>query len=195
MPVLAALLIISAGPAAWINSKILSNKIFVWFGLISYPLYLWHWPLLSFARIIESGSPSREIRIAAVVSSIVLAWLTMKLIEKPFRFGNQRTGLKVATLSGLMFVLGVSGVVVNNMELSQARTLDELSIKRQGTEYAIGNTLAWYRGKDDWLFLGNSHNNTVAKLMLDVVPSKWEIEATKQLFSNIAQEPIEHKSC
>ena len=73
------------------------------------------------------------------------------------------------------------------MEFSQARKLDELSIKRQGTEYAIGNSLAWYRGKNDWLFLGNSHNNTVAKLMLDVVPSKWEIEATKQLFSNIAQ--------
>lgn len=187
VPVLAALLIISAGPAAWINRQILSTKVFVWFGLISYPLYLWHWPLLSFARIIENGTPSREIRVAAVVISIVLAWLTMKLIEKPFRFGNQKTGLKVATLSGLMFAIGVSGFVVNNMGLSQARTLDELSIKRQGWEYQIGNSLAWYRGKGDWLFLGNAYNNTVAKLMLGIVPSKGEIEATKQLFFNIAQ--------
>jgi peptidoglycan/LPS O-acetylase OafA/YrhL len=191
VPVLAALLIISAGPAAWINRQILSTNIFVWFGLISYPLYLWHWPLLSFARIIENGTPSREIRVAAVVISIVLAWLTMKLIERPFRFGNQRTGLKVATLSGLMFAIGVSGFVVNNMGLSQSRTLDELSIKRQGSEYQIGNSLAWYRGKSDWLFLGNTYNNTVAKLMLDIVPSKGEIEATKQLFSNIAQAGVQ----
>lgn len=187
VPVLAALLIILAGPAAWINRQILSTRIFVWFGLISYPLYLWHWPLLSFARIIENGTPGREIRVAAVVVSIVLAWLTMKLIEKPFRFGNQRTGLKVATLSGLMFAIGVSGFVVNNMGLSQARTLDELPIKKQGTEYQIGNSSAWYRGKGDWLFLGNAYDNTVAKLMLDIVPSKGEIESTKQLFSNIAQ--------
>ncbi|WYD81748.1 MAG: acyltransferase family protein [Candidatus Electrothrix gigas] len=186
VPVLAALLIISAGPAAWINRQILSTRIFVWFGLISYPLYLWHWPLLSFAQIIENGSPSRSIRIAAVIISILLAWLTMKLIEKPFRFGNQRAGLKVATLSGLMLVIGVSGVVVNNTEFSQARTFEKLSIKRRGSEYQVGNSLAWYRGKGDWLFLGNAYNNTVAKLMLDVVPSKGEIEATKQLFSNIA---------
>ena len=33
-----------AGPEAWINKKILSNKLAVWFGLISFPLYLWHWP-------------------------------------------------------------------------------------------------------------------------------------------------------
>jgi peptidoglycan/LPS O-acetylase OafA/YrhL len=134
VPALAALLIISAGPAAWINRQILSTNIFVWFGLISYPLYLWHWPLLSFAQIIENGSPSRNTRITAVAISILLAWLTMKFIEKPFRFGNQRTGLKVATLSGFMFVIGVSGVVVNIMELSQANTLEELLIKRRGPE-------------------------------------------------------------
>lgn len=186
VPVFAALLIISAGPAAWINRRILSTKLLVLFGLISYPLYLWHWPLLSFAQIIENGTPSRNIRIVTVVISIVLAWLTMKLIEKPFRFGKKNTGLKVATLSGLMFMIGVSGIVVSNMEISQARTVEELSIKRRGSEYQIGNSLAWYRGKGDWLFLGNAYNNTVAKLLLDIIPSTGEIETTKQLFSNIA---------
>jgi len=65
-----------------INRTILSNKIAVWFGLISFPLYLWHWPLLSFARIVESEVPSRNIRISAVVLSIVLAWLTFRLVEQ-----------------------------------------------------------------------------------------------------------------
>lgn len=54
IPTLGAVLIIAAGPQAWINRKILSHPIMVWFGLISFPLYLWHWPLLSFMRIVES---------------------------------------------------------------------------------------------------------------------------------------------
>lgn len=186
VPVSAAVLIISAGPTAWINRQILSTKLLVWFGLISYPLYLWHWPLLSFARILKSELPSRKIRIAAVVISIVLAWLTMKWIEKPFRSGNQRIGLKVATLCGLVFVIGVSGFIVDKIEFSQARIPGDLVIKRRGYKYLIGYSLTWYRGKDDWLFLGNAYDNTVAKLMLGIVPTKSEIEDTKKLFLEIA---------
>lgn len=108
IPVLGAVLIILAGPKAWINRKILSNKIVVWFGLISFPLYLWHWPLLSFARIVESEVPSRNIRLAAVVLSIVLAWLTYKLVERPLRFGKHSKP-KVAVLVVLMIVAGYVG--------------------------------------------------------------------------------------
>lgn len=85
LPVAGAVLIISAGAKAWLNRVVLSSRVLVWFGLISFPLYLWHWPLLSFARIADMGTPSREIRIAVVLISIALAWLTYRLIEKPFR--------------------------------------------------------------------------------------------------------------
>ncbi len=85
IPVLGAVFIILAGPQAWINRTILSNKIAVWFGLISFPLYLWHWPLLSFARIVEGETPSRNILIAAVLISVILAWLTYRLVERPIR--------------------------------------------------------------------------------------------------------------
>jgi hypothetical protein len=87
IPVLSAVLMIFAGPKAWVNRTILSNRIAVWFGLISFPLYLWHWPILSFARIVEGEVPNSSIRIAAIVISIALAWLTYKLIECPIRFG------------------------------------------------------------------------------------------------------------
>ena len=108
LPTFGAVLIISAGPYAWLNRAVLSNRVLVWFGLISFPLYLWHWPLLSFARIMESETPSREIRIATVVISIVLAWLTFSLIEKPIRFGSHSKA-KTITLIVLMIVVGYVG--------------------------------------------------------------------------------------
>ncbi len=108
VPVLGAALIITAGSKAWVNRRILSNKVAVWFGLISFPLYLWHWPILSFARIVESEFPSRNIRIAAVVLSILLAWLTYKLVERPVRFGKHSKA-KLAVLVVLMTIVGYVG--------------------------------------------------------------------------------------
>ncbi len=108
VPVLGAVLLISAGPRAWINRHVLSNRVVVWFGLISFPLYLWHWPLLSFARIVESEIPSRNIHIAAVVLSIVLAWLTYALVERHIRFGGH-SKVKVTALVVLTTVVGYVG--------------------------------------------------------------------------------------
>ena len=85
IPVLGAVLIIASGSKAWLNRILLMNPIAVWFGLISYPLYLWHWPILSFFNILEGQFPNRELRIGAVILSVLLAWLTYKLIETPFR--------------------------------------------------------------------------------------------------------------
>ena len=108
LPTLGAALVISAGAHAWLNRVVLSNRVLVWFGLISFPLYLWHWPLLAFARIVESGIPSRPIRIVAVLISITLAWITYRLIEKPVRFGKHGNE-KVLFLFALMAVIGYAG--------------------------------------------------------------------------------------
>lgn len=108
LPTAGTLLIISAGRQTWLNHAVLSSRVLVWFGLISFPLYLWHWPLLSFARIVEGEAPSRAIRIVVVLISIVLAWLTYRLIEKPIRFGKHGKA-KAITLLVLMAVVGYAG--------------------------------------------------------------------------------------
>ena len=108
LPTLGAFLLISAGPKAWLNRHVLANKWLVFVGLISYPVYLWHWPMLSFARIVGGETPSSEIRIAAVLISIVLAWLTYRLIEKPVRFGRHGMA-KVVVLCVLMTSTGYAG--------------------------------------------------------------------------------------
>jgi peptidoglycan/LPS O-acetylase OafA/YrhL len=108
VPVLGTVLIILAGPMSWMNRNILSNKLLVWFGLISFPLYLWHWPLLSFARIVEGEVPSRIVRVAAVALSVLLAWLTFRFIERPIRLGNHGKA-KVIFLLVPMVMVGYVG--------------------------------------------------------------------------------------
>lgn len=110
VPVTGAVLLIGAGPEAWMNRHLLSNKVAVWFGLISFPLYLWHWPLLSFARILEGELPSRNMRVAAVMLSVALAWLTYRFIERPVRFGKNGK-FRVAVLVLLMAGAGLTGYV------------------------------------------------------------------------------------
>ncbi len=90
LPTLGVVLIIAAGNRAWINQHILGSQPVVWIGLISYPLYLWHWPLLTFARIIEGGEPSPQIRIIALVVSAVLSCITYLLIERRLRTGGKK---------------------------------------------------------------------------------------------------------
>lgn len=107
-PVLGAVMIISAGRRASLDRVVLSSRLAVWFGLISFPLYLWHWPLLSFARIMEEGLPRADIRLGAVLLAIVLAWLTYRLVERPIRFGT-RNRLTIATLCVLMAGMGALG--------------------------------------------------------------------------------------
>jgi len=108
IPVLGAVLIIFAGPQAWVNRRILSNRLFVWVGLISFPLYLWHWPLLSFARIM-GYSGNENIRLMLLGASVFLAWITYALIETPLRRGaGGRWRVPVlASLSGLCACVGL----------------------------------------------------------------------------------------
>lgn len=107
-PVVAAFVLIGVGPSTWVNRAILANRGMVFLGLISYPLYLWHWPILSFLQILESGSPSREIRITAVALSFLLAWLTYRFLETPIRKGKNGW-VKVGSLCVTAAVVGYAG--------------------------------------------------------------------------------------
>ena len=107
VPVLSAVVLIGAHPGSWVNQKILANPLMVKIGLISYPLYLWHWPLLSFAFIIESGRPSLAIRLTMVALGFTLATLTYFVIEKPVKQLPRK--FAISLLLGFMGVLGLLG--------------------------------------------------------------------------------------
>ncbi|HEU0118143.1 MAG TPA: acyltransferase family protein [Alphaproteobacteria bacterium] len=113
-PAFGAALLISAGPKAWFNRNILARRWVVAIGLISYPLYLWHWPLLAFARIFQLPEYSVP---AAVILSFLLAWFTYYVIERPIRFGP-RSKTKLVTLCALMALAFAGGCALyRNVEV------------------------------------------------------------------------------
>ena len=97
---------LSIGPAV----TLLTNPAAVFIGRISYPLYMWHWPLLVYARIIESDTPSREMRLGLIVASVVLAAATFFLLERPLSRVNNKRALAWG-LVGAFAVLGLGGAV------------------------------------------------------------------------------------
>lgn len=109
-PTIAAYLLIKAGPNAWFNRIFLSNRLLVWIGLISFPLYLWHWPLLVFAELHEGKAPSNDIRLGMIAVSILLAWLTYRFVERPIRFGKLVVKSKKITLALCCILLAVASV-------------------------------------------------------------------------------------
>lgn len=140
LPTLGASLVISAGPATYLNRTVLSSKPFVWFGLISYPLYLWHWPVFSFLHIVTS--PTRNVKLVAIALSILLAWLTYRLLEKPLRTGAVANGRTIA-LALIMVVTGSAGYytyVNGGLEGTGYR----LAGKSKFSEYYSNNYPDWH---------------------------------------------------
>ncbi|CAM8459781.1 COG1835 Predicted acyltransferases [Candidatus Methylopumilus universalis] len=126
VPVLGTVFIIAAGSKAWINRTILSNKVAIWFGLISFPLYLWHWPLFSFSHILGYDLSNYFVSVTIIILSIMLAWLTYFFIERPIRFGKQHRK-KTIILTLLIILVGCLGKHIVEKEGVPQRAIAELS--------------------------------------------------------------------
>jgi len=111
LPVMGAVLMIAAGKDALLNHYLLSNKVMVWFGLISYPLYIWHWPFLSFAWIVGGEMPQLKVRIGCVVLAVIMSALTYYFVEPRLRWGRYG-GYKAAGLLSAMVAVGIAGYSV-----------------------------------------------------------------------------------
>ncbi|RQR11269.1 acyltransferase [Burkholderia stagnalis] len=108
LPVIGTYLLLDAGIRSWLNRRVLAHPALVAIGLISYPLYLYHWPLLSFLRIMDISAPSWEMRAAALLASVFMAWLTYRFLERPIR-REGRAATKVSVLVVLVATIGFVG--------------------------------------------------------------------------------------
>jgi peptidoglycan/LPS O-acetylase OafA/YrhL len=68
-----------------VPNRLLASRPFVWIGLLSYSLYLWHWPLFAFQKYISFTPAALPLRLSLVAASVMLAWLSLRFVERPFR--------------------------------------------------------------------------------------------------------------
>ena len=176
LPVAGALLLVSAGPHTWVNRHVLGSRAMVLVGLISYPLYLWHWPILSFLRIVHTDTPPLLLRCAAVGLSFVLAWLTFRYVETPVRFGLRRR-LRLAGVAATVCAIAVTAWSIRtNSGIPErlpaeagallAYQYDYRNGYREGSCFLRPEQSAdafatcsdtWVRNGENWLLWGDSH--------------------------------------
>lgn len=109
MPTMGAFFIILSGPNAFVNRYFLSNKLMVWIGLISYPIYLWHWIFISFNEIIGINE-TIYFKFIIIFITFLLSWITYRFIETPIRFKikSNISGIILFFLMIGTFILGLA---------------------------------------------------------------------------------------
>ena len=132
LPTLGTALIIAAGGSGRVVSPVLKLPVVVWFGLISYSLYLWHWPLLVFVKYLNPLAGPYEIA-AAVMVAIVLSALSYYWLETPIRRKRVLITRRGVFSFGLVSTVAVAMV----LSISMVPVVDKLRLP-------INN---WVRGK------------------------------------------------
>ncbi len=135
IPTLGAVLVIAAGGGGLVNRLLLSRRGVVFVGLISYSLYLWHWPLLSFGSILGLAGDWR-VTLCLVAIAVGLAVVTYVVVERPCRRAQPLSFPVV--LTGVTLSFGLAGVL-SHLNVLTPR-LDDFRYR------AIGDALA------DWRF-------------------------------------------
>ncbi|ECH0840765.1 acyltransferase [Salmonella enterica subsp. enterica] len=140
IPVIGSSLIVASNGNDCLTSKILSFKPIVSIGLISYPLYLWHWPVYSFYRSIFSDSPSTNELLILMVLSLALAILTYFILENPLRHSAKRA-ITTIILAVVVFGSGGFGIVTYSMN-----GIKDRSVNKSAGEYAsVTNVYDYYK--------------------------------------------------
>ena len=89
-----------------VNRRLLSSRPMIFIGLVSYSWYLWHWPLLSFARIVSGGLLSVPRAVLITVISLLLATVSHRYIELPFRKSRAPTAQLLVRYGALVLLFG-----------------------------------------------------------------------------------------
>ncbi|NVJ98887.1 MAG: acyltransferase [Alphaproteobacteria bacterium] len=182
-PVLgAALLLFCTAPSTWAH-RWLSCGPLVGLGTISYSAYLWHQPLFAFRRYGGAVEPEPWVFLGLTGLTLVLAYISWLLVEKPFRNRKQMARNRVYSISaiGAVLLIGfalsgiLSGGFPDRFSLAQQTMLAKAtpSPKRDechtgGTDYlAPANACTYFTPTPRWAVLGDSHAVEISYALAD----------------------------
>lgn len=184
VPCVGTILLVTADPKGWTNQHILSNRVLVFVGRLSYPLYLWHLPLLVVAYTVSN---SVQARFVAVTISILLAIVTYKYLEVPLRSPGATRHIRplAVALTALMGIFGWLGYATFTGAIPSralppeiAQAFDTMSEKPDAVRRLSATSYAPRRGSQPGtdgaprvLFVGDSsieqYQTRVSKLVRD----------------------------
>ncbi len=98
----------------FVSKKILESRVLIYIGLISYPLYLWHWPTLTFARIMSNGELTTSIKIASLFLSFLLAIISYHWVEKYLR--HRKSPMTSPLMLAIAVCIGFTGFYIHNQK-------------------------------------------------------------------------------
>lgn len=156
-PAIGTMLLIVAGPESLLNKYIFGSSCMAFIGKISYPLYLWHFPVIFFLAIVwDRSSPGGMFFAIVTATSLVLAFLTYRFVEAPIRFTSRKT-TTVVTLLCLMVACGGIGVAVFLGGMRPVSFFSRGDLFQSISEDWLSNSgkYSWTRFPDRMLTLGD----------------------------------------
>ena len=160
-------------PLKWLAT----NRVAVWLGKISYPLYLWHWPVLVLPIALFARELKLWERIVALLITVVLAELTTRFVEEPFRLKKLAPGrvilsTSIAMVCALLVGLGIaqsttSSILVNGKQVTLA------SIELRPTPYEDGCHLNYHESLSPICEFGKIDSRKTVVLYGDSHAVQW----------------------
>ncbi|MBW8191635.1 acyltransferase [Neiella marina] len=170
IPVAATAIIIAFSNGTLV-ARLLSFRPFVYIGLISYSLYLWHQPLFALLRQKSIGTPEPALYVMAMAVVFAVSALSYRYVESPFR-NRSRVSRKViftASAAAIVFFssVGLVGHISSGLQARYAKDFELASVehspKRKGCHTSGQHYLSpeqacsYFDGKVTWATLGDSH--------------------------------------
>ena len=168
IPVIGVCLIIWFSNKKIIVTNLLSSKIFVGIGLISYSLYLWHYPIFSFAKISGLVSGSFKFKILLAIVTLAISIISFFLVEKNFR--NKKLNfikvLKLLSITSFIIILINFIIIKNNGFPDRFKNLKLLNENYNVDNFYLAENRIpkinlskskFIKGKTKVLIIGNSH--------------------------------------
>ena len=114
IPILGICLIIWTSQKNLIITKILSNKLFVRFGLISYSLYLWHYPIFAFANIANFTKENLSVKFLLVFITLIISIISYYFIELPSKNNNKKIFYSIISVIYAVIFFTSNNIIKND---------------------------------------------------------------------------------
>jgi peptidoglycan/LPS O-acetylase OafA/YrhL len=147
--------------------EVLSSKLFVGTGLISYSLYLWHYPIFAFSRIIDINLDDNFSKLILVLITIVLSIFSYFFIERPSRNKNYsfKKILKIIILSVLILLIINILIIFNTKSKFLIKT--NFYQEKPTYQYLTQNNKLCFDRLDDFCKFGSNYQNKKIYLIGD----------------------------